>query len=139
MNHHIALFTATSVLLWLLYRVAAIVRESASEITEGMASGTASKSARDAASKSLSGVVVNGIVTAAGRLTVLLGTALAITCAVAVMRGPAPSAGKAAPRVEVVRLDPVIVTGSLARFQAIRAEEAGESKLAARRPNASHG
>jgi hypothetical protein len=135
MNHYIALFTATSVLLWLLYRVAAIVRESASEAT--------SKSARDAASKSLSGVVMDGIVTSAGRLVVLLGTAFAITCAVALVRSPAlsaPSAPKlAAPQAEIVRLEPVVVTGSRARFQAIRAEQSGDTQLAERRPSASHG
>ncbi len=65
-----------------------------------------------------------------GRFAVGVGSALAVVCVVAIVSsapalGPTPVVQPA----EVIRLDPVIVTIAAERFDAIRAEEDGASRL----------
>ena len=66
-----------------------------------------------------------------GRCVVGLGSALALVSAVVITsNGPALGNAQAARPVEVVRLDPVVVTISTERFAAIRAEEKSHTMLA---------
>ena len=111
------LYIATSVALFLLYRATVIVRESVMEAAPSTSGSTLPKA------------IVDGSLRAGGRLLVLSGTALAISCVIAIAREtPEPSSA----RVEVVRLEPVVVSISAMRFDEIRAEEAGQTRLAKR-------
>ena len=66
-----------------------------------------------------------------GRIAVSLGSALALVCAVVItMNGPSLGNAQAATPVEVVRLEPVVVTISTERFAAIRADEKSHTMLA---------
>ncbi len=65
-----------------------------------------------------------------GRYAVVVGSALAVACVVAIVSSPrAIEPAQVDQPAEVVRLDPVIVTISAERFDAIHAETSGSSML----------
>jgi hypothetical protein len=71
MSTPVNVFIAASVVLWLVYRGVAIVRDSARDAVRTQAEG-----------RPLGRVVLDGTIGALGRLAVLLGTAFAISCAI---------------------------------------------------------
>jgi hypothetical protein len=122
MDHPVNVFIATSVVLWLLYRAVAIVRESAADAARSTP-----------ASRPFSSAVLDGTLKATGRIAVLLGTALAITCAITLaQRASTLPAPKPVSQAEIIRLEPVVVTISAERFTAIHAEAERETLLATR-------
>ena len=119
MRNPFNLFIATSVVLFLLSRVYVIVRESVTEVAPSAMPGN------------LRQAIVDGSLRAGGRLFVLLATALAISSAITIARhAPALLAQNAPAATEVVRLEPVTVSISAARFDAIRAEETAATRFA---------
>ena len=70
------------------------------------------------------------IIHALGRYAVVIGSALAVACVVAIVSSPrAIEPAKVVQPAEVVRLDTVVVTISADRFSAIQTEERGRSVL----------
>ncbi len=70
------------------------------------------------------------IIRALGRYAVVVGSALAVACVVAIVSSPRGiEPAKAVPPAEVVHLDPVTVTISADRFDAIRAEAQPATKV----------
>ncbi len=70
------------------------------------------------------------IIHALGRYAVVIGSALAVACVVAIVSSPrAIEPAKAVQPAEVVHLDPVVVTISASRFDAIRADAQPATKV----------